>query len=299
MNGPSDAARNAMEARRDHARRDLEEIAQQVEDGEIDAGTAATLEAGYRADLEKAEAALAEMPAPEKKRTPAASSGKPAAKAARKPSPSKQVKAPEEDEDSPPAFPVKGLVGLGAAAAVLTVLILVIANLGGDDEGMPASAMPPASEGQTEMPLDPNDPLGQMAAAVAANPEVNGMRLALASALFERGEYMPAMEHYLFVLENEPTTQEEAISLARVGWMAHVTGQPETARDYLHAATELDPNYGEAKLFYGVVLLYGIGDAEAALPVLEEVLQLPDLPESLRPEVEAMLADARAGGPQE
>ncbi len=300
MTGRPDPARSAMEARRDHALRDLEELAQQVENGEIDVETAETLEAGYRAELEKAEAALAEMPAPKEAPKPKGRGGKPAAKPSGKASPSKPKTQEDEEDSAPPRFPVKGLIGMGAAVVVLSVLIGVIVVVGGDgEEGMPDSAMPPATQGQSGVPADPDDPLAQMEATVAANPEVNGMRLALAGTYFERGDYIPAMEHYLAVLENNPTMQEEAISLARVGWMAYVTGQPETARDYLHAATQLDPAYGEAQLFYGVVLLYGVGDAEAALPVLEGVLQLEDLPETLRPEVENMIADARAGGFEE
>ena len=120
----------------------------------------------------------------------------------------------------------------------------------------------------------------------------------MAGLYFEQGDYLPAMEHYTYVLEHDPTPDEEAVALARVGWMAHITGQPQTAIEYLDGALAIDPDYGEAKLFLGVVLLYGAEDAEAAVPVFEDVLALPDLPEDLRPEIELMLDEARllAGG---
>ncbi len=299
MSGLPDPERRALEHRRDHVQRDLEELAEQVAAGEIDAESAERLEAGYRAELARFEAAIAALP-PEKKRT-AAVAAPAGAKARKSRPPAGQRKAgsptasPEDGSSAPPRFPVKPMIGLGAAVVVLTALIWII-GMGGDDEPAPAATAPAATAAGDGSQLAPSDQLAEMEAAVAANPEVNGMRLALAGIYFDQGDYLPAMEHYLAVLDNDPAPDEESLSLARVGWMAYLTGQPNTARDYLHAAVQLDPEYGEAKLFYGVVLLYGIGDAEAALPVLEEVLQLPDLPATLRPDIENMVEEARAGG---
>ena len=58
----SDAGREALEQRRAHALRDLEELAQQVDDGEIPEEDAAVLEARYRKDLEEVERRLGSMP---------------------------------------------------------------------------------------------------------------------------------------------------------------------------------------------------------------------------------------------
>jgi tetratricopeptide (TPR) repeat protein len=282
VTGGLDPDRRVLEDRVDHARRDLEELAAQVEEGEIDHETAARLESRYRLELAEADEALAAL-------SEDGGASRRDRRAEKRTAASSVAVAADGAGGSPARLPTRGLVGLGAAAVVLTVLIVIIGS-GGDDE--PASA--PATGTDPTVAVDPGqDPLAQMEAAVAANPEVNGMRLALAGLYFDRGEYLPAMEHYLAVLDNEPTQEEEALSLARVGWMAYVSGQPETAAAYLSSAVQLDPAYGEAKLFYGVVLLYGLEDPAGAIPVLEDVLALADLPASIRPDVENMLAEAR------
>jgi len=261
---------DALEERAGLARRDLEELAEQVEAGEIDEETAAGLEAGYRAELDEAERLLA------------------AAEAGTRGTVSRAPQ-PEQGGRAAAGSPRNVLIGMLGVMIALTVVI-VIAGRSGDDEV--DSAAPPT----TAAPEigSSGDPLADMEAAVAAHPESNEMRLVLAGMYFDSGQYLPAMENYMAVLENEPSPQEESLALARVGWMAYVTDQPATAVQYLEAALDIDPGYGEAKLFLGVVLLYGMEDPGAAIPVLEEVLEFPDLPEQLRPDVENMLADARA-----
>jgi tetratricopeptide (TPR) repeat protein len=266
----TDRRRAALEDRVRHAERDLEELARQVEDGEIDEETAARLEDRYRADLDAAEASLGELPA-ERKHRPG------------------REEADEERGPAARALSGRGLLALAGVMVVLTIGIVVLATRGGDEGAGTATTAPAAAD----LPST-GDPVADMEAAVAAHPDSNEMRLALGGLLFDRGEYLTAMEHYIFVLENEPTTAEESVALTRVGWMAYVTGQNEAAEDYLRSAIEVDPAYGEAKLFLGVVLLYGNEDPDGAIPLLEEVLTYPDLPEGLRPDVEGMLADARA-----
>ena len=75
----SDAARRALEERRDSVLRDLEELALQAEEGEIPEEDAAVLEARYRKDLAEVEARLGAMPrSPSGGERPAAAGGKPA-----------------------------------------------------------------------------------------------------------------------------------------------------------------------------------------------------------------------------
>lgn len=265
----------ALDERVRNAQRDLEELAEQVDAGEIDETTAVRLEAGYRRELAEAQRLLAEIRGPERQAP------------ARKRGP-----VVSEDGGATPrrasGSPRNVLVGMLVAMVALTVVI-VIAGRGDDDGGAAAPATTQGPEIGSS-----GDPIADMEAAVAAHPESNEMRLALAGMYFDLGQYLPAMEHYLAVLENDPAPDEESVALARVGWMAYVTDQPATAVEYFNAALAIDPAYGEAKLFLGVVLLYGMEDPEAAVPVLEEVLAFPDLPEQLRPDVERMLAEARA-----
>jgi|GEM_PF-1061232 len=266
----------ALEERGRIVQRDLEELAQQVAEGEIDAATAAGLEAGYRAELAEVERALAARP---RKARPepavAAAAGRPAPPAT-----------------TPPRTAASGgtrriLWAMGAVVLALTGVIVFLATRSASDEAATT----------TTLPADLSGDLAEMEAVVAAHPESNEMRLALAGLYFDRGEYLGAMEHYLAVLDNAPTAAEESVALARVGWMAYITDQVDTAIAYLEQAMVVDPAYGESRLFLGVVLLYGKEDPAAALPYLEEVLTYPDLPEALRPEIEQMVAEARAAIP--
>lgn len=253
----------ALEERRRIVLRDLEELAQQVTDGEIGAATAAGLESGYRAELAEVERALAALP-PRSRREPAA------------------AVAPASPAATGTRSTPRALWAMGVVVLALTGVIVFLATRGGE----------PAT---TTLAGD----LAEMEAAVAAHPESNAMRLALAGLYFDQGEYLGAMEHYLAVLDNSPLPADESVALARVGWMAYLTDQVDTAIAYLEQAITVDPAYGESKLFLGVVLLYGKQDPAAALPLLEEVLTYPDLPDDLRPELERMVAEARAaaGGP--
>ncbi|MDR9450479.1 MAG: hypothetical protein RI637_04600, partial [Acidimicrobiia bacterium] len=58
----------------------------------------------------------------------------------------------------------------------------------------------------------------------------------------------------------------------------------------------VDPTNDETKLFLGFVLLYGLEDPDGALPWLEEVAQISELPPSILSQVEAAIAEARSGG---
>ncbi|MBN2112590.1 MAG: hypothetical protein JW785_00525 [Acidimicrobiia bacterium] len=263
----------AREERRRIVQRDLEELAQQVAEGEIDAATAARLEAGYRAELAEVERALEARPRrarPEPAAAPAAGLTRPA--------------APRPRAAAASAGTRRILWVMGAVVLALTGVIVFLATRSGGEE----------AAATTTLPADLSGDPAEMEAVVAAHPDSNEMRLALAGLYFDRGEYLGAMEHYLGVLDNAPTPAEESVALARVGWMAYITDQVDTAIAYLEQAMVVDPAYGESRLFLGVVLLYGKEDPAAALPYLEEVLTYPDLPESLRPEIEQMAAEARA-----
>jgi tetratricopeptide (TPR) repeat protein len=273
-----DALRSALEERIRHARRDLEELERQVEEGEIDEDAASELRARYRADLAAAEQSLEGLPEP--------------ARAADLP---KAESHPEEGRPARAADAAAGKRVFVIAGVVLVALTIGIVFIATSGEDPPSSAADPASA--ASLPAEGGDVVAQMEAAVAAQPENTAMRLALANLYFERRDYMAAMNHYSTLLGADPTPQEAAVANARIGWMSYdALDEPAMAVEFLNAAVAADPEYGEAKLFLGVVLLYGMEDPEAALPILEEVLELPDFPEELRPEVEQMIDDARAGG---
>jgi tetratricopeptide (TPR) repeat protein len=258
----------ALEERRRIALRDLEELAEQVENGELDEETAARLRAGYEAELAAVDEAAVGEPA-------AAESAEPATEPAAEPA--------EERSSN------RIVVGALALIGVLTVIILLAAQVFRSDDSEPSPQTPSdvaALDGATAEDME---------ALVAAHPESVGMRLALADLYFERGDYGDAIDHYLQVTNGELSIEDESRTIGRIGWMAYSTGQIESAVQFINNSLEINPDYHEGKLFLGMVSLYGLEDPAAAIPLLEEVNALPGLGDQLKAEVEAALADARAG----
>jgi len=266
MSKSTEARRAALEERIRLAEQDLADLANQIDDGELDADDAVELEERYQADLADARKAMTAMPTREK--APAV-----------KPKPTEAAATSGRSG-------MKVLVIGVAAMVVLTVGIVVIARGGGDDAPAATASSVPAT-----------DSLAELVAAVEAQPENNQMRLALADGFFEAGDYMNAMNHYSTITASDPTPEQASVANARIGWMAYsALNDPEMALQFLDTSITQDPLYGEAKLWKGVVLLYGMDDGAAAAPYFEEVLQMTDLPAELRPEVELLLEEATGGG---
>ncbi|MDH3307962.1 MAG: hypothetical protein OEO77_10640 [Acidimicrobiia bacterium] len=253
--------------RRDVVARDIEELAEQVVEGEVDADSAEDLLVAYRQELDSLNAELKDMPGEAK--TPASVA-----------SPLAQPKT---------RSPRRVLVG---ALILIIALSAAIAFAARDTTAEPelASSSPGA------LTVDPSSVSNEeMEAVVAANPNINAMRMALADRYFAAEEYGAALDHYLYIADNNPTPAEESKALARVGWTAYVTGLPEAAEQYVLSSLEVDPTNSEATLFLGFITLYGLEDAEAAIPQLEEALSIPGLPPDLLAQVEQALVDARQG----
>jgi tetratricopeptide (TPR) repeat protein len=263
--------RERLEERLEIARRDLEELTEQVEAGEIDEETAADLRSSYQAELDDVTAQLEALPV-----SPKAA----AAEAASAPGPQ-------------PRSGRRAIVGSILVIAALSVAIFLAA---GDINPEPATPTTSAAS-PGGLSVDPDSISNeQLEEVVAQNPGINAMRLALADRYFEQQDFSKALDHYLIIAENNPTPVEEGRALSRIGWMAYTTGQPETAEQYLQTSLTVDPTNGETKLFLGFVYLYGLDDAEAAIPWLEEVAGFSDLPEAIRAQVETALEEARTGG---
>ena len=273
----SDAAERArLTQRRAHARRDLEELTEQVELGEIDEATATRLRAGYEQELAEVDAALAGAP-------PVAAE------------PVDDARHPRggDEGDRPGISTKRALIG---AAALMIAFTVAIVFIGGDSvptqQGAAADARA-ATPPSTFAAAEPGS-LAAMEEAVAAHPERVDLRLALADAYFQQLEYSGALSQYLVVLDSDPTPDAEAVALGRVGWMAFITDQTEAAEQYLVSSLAVDPTHVEAKLFLGYVLFYGKGDAAGAIPLLEDVLAASGLTNEVRADVEGTLAMARA-----
>ena len=261
--------RRALEERIRLAEQDIADLQQQVDDGELDEATAATLEARYRGDLEAARKALAGLPKPK-----VAPRGAGAKQAAAQPAPAKTNRNPL-------------IIGIAAAAMVLVTVVIVVLATGGED--------PPSEAALTSQGTQPGTgTFAEMEAALASQPDNNPMRLALAGLYFDSGDFMSAMNHYSTVTGSDPTPEEASTANARIGWMAFAAlNDAETALSFLDAARALDPANNEAVLWTGMVYLYGFADGESAVPYFEQILGLDGLSETTRTDVETMLAEAQ------
>jgi tetratricopeptide (TPR) repeat protein len=253
--------RARLEEHRDLAQRDLLELEEQEQLGEVDPARAEALRANYQAEIDEVDEVLLNSVESAESESEGASI---------------------ERERQPRRY----LVGTLLVMAVLTVAIL-----------MAGRAVIPDGGGSTaeDFVADPGSITNeQLEEVVSANPEISAMRMALADRYFDGQQFGAALDHYLFITENNPTPAEESRALSRIGWMAYITGAPEAADQYVRAGIDLDATNVEAKLFLGFVTLYGLGNPVEAIPLLEEVAALPELPLNILTQVEDALAEAQS-----
>lgn len=253
--------------RREVVARDIEELGQQVSDGEVDETAAEEMLRAYRSELAALDQQLADLP--------------------------EEAKTVVDE-----AVPVTGPKTRSPRRVLVGSVVLIVAlsaaiAFAARDTSEPEPAASAAPGGLTVDPASVSNE--ELEAVVAANPGINAMRMALADRYFAAEDYGSALDHYLFIAENDPTPAEESKSLARVGWMAYSTGLPEAAEQYVLSSLDVDPTNSEATLFLGFITLYGLEDAEAAIPRLEAALAIPGLPPNLLSQVEQALVEAREG----
>jgi tetratricopeptide (TPR) repeat protein len=133
-------------------------------------------------------------------------------------------------------------------------------------------------------------------AANADNPQINGMRLALANRYFEAGSYQQAFGHYQTVLENEPTTSEAASSFSRLGWMVFDgNGEIDLGLELIDRGLRLVPDDAFALYLKGQILWCGKNDPAAAADLFRSVLTSPGLDPEVSQRVEADLSAVTNG----
>ncbi|MFQ5949015.1 MAG: tetratricopeptide repeat protein [Acidimicrobiia bacterium] len=253
----TEPVRAALEAERDQALRDLADLEAQVASEEIDTKTAARLRAVYEAEAADALTGLDALGAAE----------------------------PGTGRSRARIVGGVGIMALLIAAITFAVIRAIEPRpAGGFATGGLAEEV--VREGGTDLAQITDE---ELEAAVAANPEVVPMRLALARRYVESGEFSQALGHYMTVLEDGPNAE----ALAYVGWMTYLSGEPETAASLLERSLETEPGHPLALLFLGNVRLYGLGDSAGAIPLLEQLLASDQIPEDTLEQVELMLAEAR------
>lgn len=250
---------------------DLAELDEQVEVGEIDEETASRLRENYRAEADGLRDRIARV---EKDAAPVGSD------------------ASDEDVDEAvsPGRPRRRMLVGGAIVAIGVIVIAALAITSANSRPsnvLAGVAGDVAVDGATDLASVSNE---EIEAVVAANPDIVGMRVALARRYFEAGEFDKAIDHYMIVLEKEQNPE----ALANVGWMTYLSDRPDVALEYLERAIALEPNFVQAYWFLANVR-FALGDGEGAIEPLEQMLAFDGVPDDIRREAEAALAALREG----
>jgi cytochrome c-type biogenesis protein CcmH/NrfF len=184
----------------------------------------------------------------------------------------------------------------GLVLVVAFAGIVVVANNSLQDRV--ASAAGAADLDEQDLSDVSNETMEAVIAANIDNPQVAGMRLALAERYFDLGDYRSAFPHYLAVAEDPVAPSEQAITaLVRLGWMAYDgNGEVETATRLIDEALTIDPGSSVALYVKARVRWCGAGEAELASAILEDLLEDPDLVPEMRAQVESDLVVALEGG---
>lgn len=173
-------------------------------------------------------------------------------------------------------------------------LVLVAAGivgylaLGGHTPSSSADATASASNGMTPMTTQDGRDLSQvsndeMEAAVAANPDVVPMRLALVerylhAADTEKDDAARAAQldkakfHAGEAAARATTTDDQARSLRYLGWTTAMTTDPAQGAAFLEQSLTKDPSNGDTMWFLAVVRFDRLGDAAGARPLLAQLM---------------------------
>ena len=254
--------------------RDLAEIDEQLETGELDEATAERLRTAYEEERGALEKQLAGIETTDSSQDDDA-----------------------KDVDAPAGRSRGRAIAATAIVGVAAVVVAVVAVFSLQEQ-TPASEM---TDGVATEVLE-NEGLGgqgatdlssvsaaEMEAVVAENPDIVGMRMALAELYVEEGDVSKALDHYMIVIEIEP---ENAEALTRVGWLTSVSGEPELAEPFFERALVINPDYPQAYWFLANTR-FEMGDMEGAIGPLEALLTY-EIPTEVRSEAAALLEEARS-----
>ena len=261
--------RERLEERRDQVVRDLDELAEQVEDGQVQPETAERLREVFArelAEIDEELSGLTDAPVPE----------------------------PDDPEvaEGVRGFSFRGVVGAASILAVLTALIVWAGSGSVTDEAdaEASSSVVMVDGGEINIATMTTDELEDALANFPASVDV---RLALADRHLAEGDQQGALEHYIAVATGEGSRGQKSRALARVGYLSYATGQYGPARESLLESLDLNRDNTEAMLYLGYVLLNGFDDAAGSIPYFESVLTDPLMPSEIIDSVKEKLAEAR------
>jgi tetratricopeptide (TPR) repeat protein len=255
MTPASDLIRDEIE----QVERDLAEVDEQLVAGELDVATADSLRATYRQelvrlndDLAGADDDVAAQAGPDRRRL------------------------------------LAGVAVVAVGFIAVTVLLLNMVTARAPGELVTGGIATDVVQGGLDLTSVSNE---EMEAVVAENPEIVGMRLALAGRYFEAGEFDDALPHYMTVLEQDEDNPE---ALSSVGWMTYLSGRPDVAESFVVRALDIAPEYAQAYWFLGNIRLFGLDDAAGSIGPFEHLLEFESIPDDVRLQAEEFLAEARS-----
>jgi len=240
-------------------REEISDLDVQVAAGDIDVETADALRTKYSAELTALESSAATAPDGQE---------------------SEDAAVPEASRPRISGRVLAGAVVLGLAIVAIGTFAVVSLDDGTSGvEGVASDVV----EGGTTTDLSEISN-AEMETVVAANPEVIGMRLALARRYFEEGSFDLALDHYFAVLEREQHPE----ALANVGWMTYLSQRPDIALGYLEASLERQPDYLPAQWFLANVLV-SLGRSDEAFPYLSALARSDQVPQEIKDGVATLL----------
>ena len=206
-------------------------------------------------------------------------------------------RASPERAPAPTALPKSRSRAVAGSLLMAVVLGAVVAAAGSalqDSEGPAAGA---ADLGSFDLSQVSNETMEAVIAANLGDPQIDGMRLALAERYFEAGDYRSAFPHYLAVAESEEAGDELAHNaLVRLAWMAFDgNSEVDAAISLLDQALAIDPDSALALYLKAQVLWCGANRPAEAAELMQQVLGLGTLQGDLRGRIVADLEAANQG----
>jgi tetratricopeptide (TPR) repeat protein len=126
------------------------------------------------------------------------------------------------------------------------------------------------SENQTNLDNVSNE---EMEEVIALNPNVMGMRIALANRYFEEFEYSKALIHYMYVAQNSNEVENKSYSLAQIGWMVYESGDEQTALNYLNQSLLLTPESLLSQTYIGIIKIQNQDTRSEGVEILNYLLK--------------------------
>lgn len=257
-----------LEQRRDQALGDLRGLDQQVTLGEIPQDEADLLRVQYQRRAAEAIRQLENQP-----------------------SATSSVSRPKRSRGWLLLYVAAGVVAVFAVAVLLPSYVGTRPQ-NGYVTGNEALTPPPGGAAQSGMP--PRDlsrvTNDEMEAVIAQNPEVVGMRLALAKRYLAEENFDKASVHLGTAIKQQPENPEVK---AWSGWLLFKIGKPAEAGRFIDKALAIDSSSVSAAWFKANSAVAGGGSAQAH-EILRQLQKRSDLPPELRQQVDEMLRQVSA-----